>query len=350
MKIMIFGGAGFVASHLVDYCLKQGDEVIITCRWNEDLSRMKHFEDKVKIEYVEATDITSIIRAINKHRPEVLSWLIAQSWVPYSFDNPIYTIETNTIGTLNLLEAVRIIQDIDSKNNSQYIRMGFDGQDIRYDPLIHVCSSSEYYGKVERENLPITENHPANPGNPYGVGKVGADLISQIYAKYYDMNILITRMFTHCGIRRSMMSAENFYAKSIAELEINGGDTIQVSNVTGMNSIRTWADVRDAVKNYHNLFKKNKTGVFNIAGESVKSIQEVLDYLISISKLDKDKIRFVENPKFFRKIDVDKQIVDITKFKESVNWENQITFEELMQSLLDYWREKIKNENTTKNR
>ena len=123
MKIMIFGGAGFVASHLVDYCLEQGDEVIVTVRWNEDLSRMEHYKDKVKIEYVEATDISGIVRAINKHRPDTISWLLAQSWVPYSFDNPIYTMQTNAIGTLNLLESVRIIQDIEHP-------------EIEYNPLI----------------------------------------------------------------------------------------------------------------------------------------------------------------------------------------------------------------------
>lgn len=362
MKILITGASGFVASHLIDCCLEKGDEIIGTIRWNEDLSRMEHYKDKIKIEYVELNDLSSLIRCINKHRPDVISHLAAQSWVPYSFENPIYTIETNTIGTLNLLEAVRIIQEIDETKRTEFASMNKFKvvSDMYFDPLIHICSSSEYYGKVERKDLPITENHPANPGNPYGVGKVGADLISQLYGKYYDMNILITRMFTHCGIRRSMMSAENFYAKSIAECEKEQGiiapgghypnHVIEVSNETGMNSIRTWADVRDAVKNYHNLFVKKQIGVFNIAGEAVKSIQEVLDYLISISKLDKDKIKFVENPKFFRKIDVDKQVVDITKFKESVNWENQIPFEELMQNLLDYWREKIKNENTTKNR
>lgn len=319
MKILITGGAGFVASHLVDYCLEQGDEVVITVRWNEDLSRMQHYKHKVTIEYVELTDLSSVQRVINKHRPDVISHLAAQSWVPYSFDNPIYTLKTNIESTLNILEAVRLIE---------------------YKPLIHICSSSEFYGKVEREDLPITEDHKANPGNPYGVSKVAGDFLAQLYKEYYDMNILITRMFTHCGRRRTMMSAENFYAKSIAELERIGEGVIQISNETGMNSIRTWADVRDAVKNYYNLFQEKKTGVYNIAGETTKSIKEVLDYLISISRLNKDKIRFEENPKFFRKIDVDKQIVNIDKFKE-VGWENNISFEELMQDLLNYWRENV---------
>ena len=110
-----------------------------------------------------------------------------------------------------------------------------------------------------------------------------------------------------------------------------------------MNSLRTWADVRDAVKNYYTLFKNQKTGIYNISGETTKTIWEVLKYLISISNIEnKDKIQFIVDPQFIRKINVDKQIVDISKFKQENEWSNSISFEELMQSLLDYWREKIK--------
>ena len=108
-----------------------------------------------------------------------------------------------------------------------------------------------------------------------------------------------------------------------------------------MESIRTWADVRDAVKNYYELFKNQKTGIYNISGEKQKSIQEVLDYLLSISKLDKSKIKFETDPSLLRKVDVDVQIADIEKFKSEVNWHNEITFEQLMQDLLDYWRNRV---------
>lgn len=341
MKILITGAGGFVASHLIDLCLEKGDEVIGTVRWNEDLSRMTAYKDKIQIEYCELTDLSSLIRGINKHRPDVISHLAAQSWVPYSFDNPIYTMEANAIGTLNILEAVRIIKDIE--------KTAFDNEDMNwqeYNPLIHICSSSEFYGKVPKEKQPITINHPASPMNPYGVGKVGADLMSQLYKEYYDMRILITRMFTHTGARRTMMSAECFYAKRIAELEKWNNNpnnsmicaTIPIGN---MKSIRTWADVRDAVRNYYELFINEKTGIYNVSGEKQKSIQEVLDYLLSKSTLDRSKIKFKVDSSLLRKIDVDCQIADISKFKEECKWHNDITFEELMDSLLDYWRANV---------
>ena len=344
MKILITGGAGFVASYLAKYCLKNGDEVITSVRWNEDLSRLESFKDKVKIEYVELTDLSSVIRCINKHRPDVISHLAAQSWVPYSFDNPIFTMKNNIESTQNVMEAVRIIQMIDGKN----LNAGTDvlkyelnlNNDSKYNPYIHICSSSEFYGKVERKDLPITEDHPANPGNPYGVSKAGGDFLSQLYKEYYDMNIVITRMFTHTGVGRTMMSAENYYAKEVARCEKEGDTFIKISDEKGMNSIRTWADVRDAVKNYYNLFQSGKTGVFNIAGETTKSIRDVLEYLIEISDLDYDKMTFVYEPSFARKVDVDKQVVDIERFKNSIEWSNDVSFEELMESLLDYWRKK----------
>jgi GDPmannose 4,6-dehydratase len=325
MKIFITGLGGFVASHLIDLCLKNGDEICGSIRWYEDLYRLGPYQDKVIAKYADLNDLSSIIRAIADTKPDVIAHLGAQSWVPFSFSNPIVTLETNTIGTLNLLEAVRIIHD--------YI-------DPEYKPLIHICSSSEFYGKVERKDLPITEMHPANPGNPYGVGKVGADYISQLYNKYYGMRIIITRMFTHCGVGRTMMSAENYYARQIALIEQGAEPIIKMGN---MKSIRTWADVRDAVKAYYELYLYGKPGeIYNISGETTKSIQEVLDYLLSISKIDVSKIKFVDEPKYHRKIDVDLQVVDISKFKEDIKWRPEITFEQLMQDLLNFWREKVK--------
>lgn len=332
MKIMVIGAAGFVGSYLVEECLKNGDEVIGTIRWNEDLNRLNK---EIKTEYVELTDLSSIVRAINKHRPDVISHLAAQSWPPYSMECPIWTIEVNTIGTLNLLEAVRIIQDIEKDKCFPVEEYGPD----LYNPLIHICSSSEFYGKVNKEDIPITENHKANPGNVYGVGKVGADFLSQLYAKYYDLRILITRMFTHTGAGRTMMSAENYYAREVARRESDNDNIIRIGDEEAMNSHRTWADVRDAVSNYYTLFKNQKEGIYNISGQTVKTIKDVLNYLIQISNLDYNKLNFIVDEKFTRKVNVDNQIVDISKFKQENEWSNDITFEELMQSLLDYHRQ-----------
>ena len=221
---------------------------------------------------------------------------------------PIYTMKNNIESALNILEAIRIIKEFDKD----------------YNPLIHICSSSEFYGKVDRKDLPITEEHKANPGNVYGVSKTAGDFLAQIYAQYYDLRILITRMFTHTSERRTMLSAEHFYAKVIAEIEAGKRD--KVIPIGNLKSIRTWRNAKEAVIDYYNLFKLQKTGIYNVAGDTIKSIGEVLDYMLSISKLNKEEIKLIEDPSLMRKIDVDMQTVDCSKFKQDIEQNHNYTF------------------------
>jgi len=323
MKILITGIGGFVASHLADHLLENNEEVIGSYRWNEDLSRIKHCKDKIKMVPADLLDLSSLIRLIADNKPDVISHLAAQSFVNDSFTNPLITIQTNTIGTVNLLEAVRLIRE--------YI-------DEDYDPVIHVCSSSEVYGKVSKEECPITEGNEFRPGNPYAIGKVGADVSADFYGKYYGLKIIRTRMFTHCGLRRTMMSAENSFAKQIAEIENGKAPVIKHGN---LNSTRTWADVRDAVRAYYKMFKEGVPGeVYNIGGNTVKTIGEMLDYLISLSPLRDNIIKELDES-LVRKVDVDLQIVDTSKFEQDVDWKPEISFEKLMLDLLNYWRKNV---------
>jgi len=329
---LITGIGGFVASHLADYLLEKNEKIIGTYRWYEDLSRINHIKDKITMVPADLTDLSSLIRAIADHKPDYIYHLAAQSFVNDSFTNPIMTIHTNTVGTVNLLEAIRLTKD--------YI-------DKKYDPMIHICSSSEFYGKVDKAEIPITENHPMRPGNQYAVGKVGADAAGYFYSKYYGLKIIRTRMFTHCGLRRSMLSAENSFAKQIAEFEKHHKETDGQSDKEyvlkhgNLDSIRTWADVRDAVRAYWVMMRKCKPGeVYNIAGDTQKTIGEMLDYLISLSPL-KEKIIKEQDPNLMRKLDVNLQVVDCSKFKKETGWKPKISFENLMEDLLNYWRKNV---------
>ena len=269
-------------------------------------------------------DLSSLIRVIADNKPQIISHLAAQSFVPDSFSNPIVTVETNAVGTMNLLEAIRLIREYIDKN---------------YDPVIHICSTSEIYGKVDEDEIPITEEHPMRPANPYAIGKLGTDGAAYFYHKYYGFRIITTRMFTHCGVGRTMMSAENSFAKQIALIE--KGKQEPIVSHGNLDSVRTWADVRDAVKAYHQMFKFGKVGeVYNIGGNSVKTIGAMLDYLISLSPM-KDKIRKQLDTKLVRVVDVNLQIVDISKFQRDIPWVPEISFEKLMQDLLNWWRDNV---------
>lgn len=324
-KILITGIGGFVASHFVNYLLEQKEEVIGTYRWNEDLSRIKHVQNKIKMIPADLLDLSSMIRAIADNKPDIISHLAAQSFVNDGFTNPIITVETNTIGTLNLFEAIRIIRDYIDKD---------------YNPIIHVVSSSEVYGKVNKNEIPITESHPFRPGNQYAIGKIGADVTAQFYSNYYGFKVIITRMFTHCGVGRTMMSAENNFAKQIAMIE--KGLQEPIIKHGNLNSTRTWSDVRDAVKAYYKLIKNGKCGeIYNIGGNTVKTIGELLDYLISLSPM-RDKIKKELDEALVRKIDVDLQIVNCSKFQKQIDWKPEISFENMCYNLLNYWRDRLK--------
>ena len=351
-------GPGFVASHLADLLVEKGEEVYITYRWTDNQESFTHIKDKVNWVLMDLNDYKSCQDVILKIRPDYIFHLGAQSYVPASFVYPSETLQTNIIGTYNLLEAVKFVRDL----STELVNQIFNHDEfsailkpyVKYDPTIHVCSSSEVYGLVDESLIPITEECRFNPSNPYAVGKVGEDMVALLYYTNYGLKTIRTRMFTHTGPRRTMLSAEVAFAKQIAEFEKEYKKQQEGEFATdlptyflkhgNLNSIRTWADVRDACKAYYILVRKGKPGeVYNIGGDTSKDIGEMLDYLISLSPL-KDKIIKEVDKSLLRNYDVTLQIPDCSKFKK-LGWNPEISFEKTMKDLLNFWRDKIKNEN-----
>ncbi|KKM94705.1 hypothetical protein LCGC14_1195550 [marine sediment metagenome] len=317
MISLITGIAGFVASHLADYLLEKGETVVGTYRWTEDMARIKHIQNKIIMEPMDLLDFSSCLTVIEKHRPEYIYHLAAQSAVDDSFIYPIVTIQTNTIGTLNLLEAIRLVD---------------------YDPVIHVCSSSEVYGQIKEDEVPVKETNPFRPQNPYGVGKVGADMIAYVYFKCYGIKTIRTRMFTHTGWGRTMSSAECNFARQIALIE--KGKQEPIVKVGNLNSVRTFADVDDAVRAYYILVRKCTPGeVYNIGGDRTMKIGDMLNYLLSISTVQGIKVEVA--PKLLRPSDVTLQIPDSSKFKNETGWKPEIPFETTMTNVLNWWRTQV---------
>lgn len=321
MRALITGITGFVGSHLAEFLLSKKEEVYGTYRWRSPMDNIRHILDKVHLVQCDLTDLNSCIQAVQKIKPSVIYHLAAQSYVPASFHSPRATIEANIIGTLYLLEAVRI---------------------NKLDPIIHICSSSEVYGQVKEEELPITETTPFRPASPYAVSKIGEDMLALQYHLSYGLNTIRTRMFTHTGPRRGHVFALSAFARQIVRIERGLQESILY--VGNLDSVRTFADVRDTVRAYWLLTKYCPPGeVYNIGGEVTMTIGEMLRKLIAISP-QKDEIVVKVDPRLLRLSDVTLQIPSIEKFKKATGWKPEIPFDQTIKDTLDYWRAKSDDE------
>ena len=317
-----------VGSHLADFLLENTDwDVIGACRWRSPLDNVNHLlprannKDRLEFLYADLNDAISLDNLILAAKPDYVFHLAAQSNPHTSFTAPLETLATNILGTAALLEVIK-------KHNK--------------DAIIHVCASSEVFGKVPKANTPITEECSFHPASPYSISKVGTDMLGRYYAEAYNMKIMTTRMFTHSGPRRGDVFAESSFAKQIAMIE--AGLIEPVVKVGNLDSVRTYTDVRDAVRAYYLLLTVNPISgeYYNIGGAVSHTIGEMLNYLLSLST-KKDEIKIEIDPERLRPIDVDLQIPDTNKFKNHSGWEPQIKFETTMQDLLDYWRERVKS-------
>ncbi len=318
-----------VGSHLADYLIAKTDwDIWGLIRWRSSLANLESLiprinsRDRIRLLYGDVRDTLSIRDAVKAARPDYVFHLAAQSFPRTSFDAPLDTLETNVQGTVRVLDAIR-----------------------EYAPnaIVHVCSSSEVFGRVPKEKLPIDEECAFHPASPYAISKAGTDLIGRFYAEAYGLATLTTRMFTHTGPRRGDVFAESTFAKQIAMIE--AGLIEPVVRVGNLNSLRTVADVRDAVRAYHMLVSINPIAgaYYNIGGAFHCTVGDILDTLLSLSA-QRNEIEIVPDPDRFRPIDADLQIPDTGKFRAHTGWEPEIAYEQTMRDLLDYWRELVRRQ------
>lgn len=326
-RALITGITGMVGSHLADYLLENTDwDLYGMCRWRSPLDNVEHLldranrGDRLHFIYGDLCDSISLQGAVEESRPDYVFHLAAQSYPTTSFTSPIATLDTNILGTTRLLEAIRHFREIE--------------------PVVHVCASSEVFGRVSRDKLPIHEECAFHPASPYAISKAGTDLVGRFYAEAYGMKVLTTRMFTHTGPRRGDVFAESTFAKQIAMIE--QGLVPPVVKTGNLDSLRTWSDVRDAVRAYYLLVTVNPIAgaYYNIGGVFHCTVGDMLRHLISLSPMA-DEIRVETDPVRLRPLDADLQVPDTTKFRRHTGWEPEIPFEKTMQDLLDYWREKL---------
>jgi len=323
MKVLITGITGFVGSHMADYLLKNVPDVEIfgMRRWRSRFENVSHLYQLDNVTFLEGdlSDRSSISKILYEVEPDVVYHFAAQSFPESSFKTPTYTLNTNVIGTTNLLEELRLAQER-----------------IMLSPVIVSVSSSEVYGNPEPDEVPIKETNPIRAANPYSISKVGHDLMSQYYYQAFNLKMIITRMFSHEGSRRGKIFALSSFAYQVVQSEKGLGDyTIKHGN---LDSVRTYNHIDDAVHAYWLAIDKCEYGErYNIGGDYTCSVGEALDMLISKSTV-KDKLKKVLDPDRVRPTDITLQIPDSTKFREKTGWKPTKGLEEICDDLLDYWR------------
>ena len=318
MKVLITGITGFVGSHLADYLLSLGSiEIYGIERWRSRTENIEHIRDKIKLVGCDIRDSISVTETIGKIKPDKIFHLAAQSFVPSSWQAPQESLTTNIIGELNVFEAVRA---------------------VNINPVIQIAGSSEEYGLVLPDELPIKETNPLRPLSPYAVSKVGQDFLGYQYYKSYNMNIIRTRAFNHTGPRRGEVFASSNFAKQIVEIEKNKREPVVF--VGNLDARRDFTDVRDVVRAYWLATEKCLPGeVYNISSGKALSIKEMLDLLLKISKV---KVEIKQDSARMRPSDVSVLLGDNTKFCKQTGWKPEIPFEQTLKDLLEYWRGKIK--------
>jgi len=313
---LITGITGFVGSHMAELLLSEGFKIYGLCRWRSRTENISHIKEKLNLIEGDLLDSHSLQDLMMNVRPTHVFHLAAQSFVPASWTSPAVTLEINIIGSCNLFEAIRAAQ---------------------IDPVIQIACSSEEYGMVKPNEVPIKETNPLRPLSPYGVSKLAMDFLGYQYNQSYKMKIVRTRGFNHTGPGRGEVFAESSFAKQIAEIE--KGIKEPVILVGNLEAERDYTDVRDMVRGYLLAVEKGEPGeVYNICSGKAVKIRKVLETLLSFSKV---KVEIKNDPKRMRPSDVQILLGDNSKFVQKTGWKPEIAFEKTMEDLLNYWRGKI---------
>lgn len=315
-RALITGITGFAGSHLAELLLKRNFAVYGIARPRSKVDNIDGIKNQLKLEDADLLDSHSLSSIMIKIKPEYVFHLAAQSFVQTSWASPATTMEVNVVGSVHLFEAIR--------------RAGIE-------PVIQLACSSEEYGLVHENEVPVKEENPLRPLSPYAVSKVAMDYLGYQYNQSYGMKIIRTRGFNHTGPRRGEVFVTSSFAKQIAEIE--KGKRKPVIEVGNLEAKRDWTDVRDIVHGYLLAVEKGEPGeVYNICSGKAWQISEMLNLLLGKSKV---KVKIKQVPERMRPSDVPILIGDCSKFRRKTGWKPKIPFEKTMDDLLNYWRERV---------
>ncbi len=316
MRVLITGITGFVGSYMAEYALARGAEVFGSSRWRSKTENIEHLRSKITLIESDLRDLSSVRNLLESSSPDYVVHLAAQSFVGASWQTPAETLSTNIISQVNVLEAVR---------------------GLKMSPRFLAVGSSEEYGLVFEDELPIRETNPLRPLSPYAVSKVAQDMMGFQYFRSYGLPIIRTRAFNHEGPRRGEVFVTSNFAKQVAEIEAGLRDPVVF--VGDLKPRRDYSDVRDVVRGYWLLLERGEPGeVYNLCSGRSWAIQQVLDFLLEQSTVKGITVK--TDPTRLRPSDVMWLEGDASKIEKAVGWKGEIPFERTLRDLLGYWRQR----------
>jgi GDPmannose 4,6-dehydratase len=315
-KALITGINGQDGSYLAEFLLEKGYEVHGTLKRNSvsenQTSRLDNVFDKIKFHYADLTDLSSLIRIISEINPDEIYNLAAQSHVRISFDQPIYTANVTGLGTLNVLEAVKLIN-----------------------PKIKIyqASSSEMFGNNIDEDGYQRESTPMNPVSPYGCAKVFSYNIARNYRNSYGMFISNGILFNHESPRRGTNFVTNKVCKEAVKIKLGLSDELKLGN---LDATRDWGHAKDYVEAMWMILQLDKSDDFVCSTGISHSVKDLVEYVFN--KLELDWTKYIkQDEKFYRPEELNDLKGDSTKLRELTNWSPSYTFESMLDEMIKYW-------------
>lgn len=310
----------YLAEHILNLNKSGGKhQVHGVYRYRSDMSNISRIRHSINLHDCELRDAHNVERLIEKVKPDKIFHLAATSFVRTSFDQPADIMINNTVSQINVLEAVR-----------------------RHVPncIVQIAGTSEEYGDVKENEVPIKETNPLRPLSPYGVSKVAQEQVAVQYNRSYGLKTVITRTFNHTSPRRTAAFVESNFCKQVAEIEWGLKDP--VIHHGNLDSVRDYTDARDIAKAYWIATEKCDYGEpYNICSGTFYTIQSVLDMILALSE---KKIKTELDSDRLRPSDVVLLHGDYSKFKNVTGWEPKISMQDTIEELLNTWRFKIKSE------
>lgn len=317
MRALITGISGFVGSHLVEYLLAHTDWQVAGTVYGR-LDNIAHLRQRLTLFPAELSHLEVVRFIVEETQPDYIFHLAAQPIPSLSRHDPWFTLENNIRSQLNVLEAVAQL-----------------GLSCR----VLVVGSSEEYGAISPDDLPLDENTPLRPTSPYAVSKVTQDLLGLQYWLSQRVEAVRVRPFNHIGPRQRRGFVAPDFASQIAEIE--AGLRPPVMAVGALDVARDFSDVRDIVAGYHLVLTQGQAGeVYNLGAGQAHSVRELLDTLIAASRVP---IEVTQDPNRVRTVETPRVVANCTRVQQQTGWTPRIPFPQSVHDVLDYWREQVRS-------